>query len=135
MRCVLGNSVRKGKSGPPEGGRYGRRLEEAAADAIRQIGQIDDREKVDGLEFAVDGRWAANAAGDFKVSAEEARRAGGLDGSAGGLAGLAGLRICAKRCGDEVLVLQRIVDGDAVVFVLGSDGAAAYKVGDSLRVA
>jgi hypothetical protein len=45
------------------------------------------------------------------------------------------LRICAKRCGDEVLVLQRIVDGDAVVFVLGSDGAAAYKVGDSLRVA
>ena len=51
------------------------RLEEAGADAVGEFGQIHKREEIDGLEFAVDGWRTADAAGNFEIGAEEARRA------------------------------------------------------------
>src|ERR1700739_4817820 len=40
-------------------------LEEAGADAVGEACQIDERQEVNGLEFAVDGRRATDAAGNL----------------------------------------------------------------------
>jgi hypothetical protein len=104
-------------------------LEEAGADTVWEIGQIDEGEEVDGLEFAVDGGRAADAAGDFEVGTEEPGRAqASRDGNAGGMAGVAGLRKSAQGRMDEVPVHEGPVHGHAVVFILGGDGAAADEV-------
>src|ERR1700757_4369585 len=101
-------------------------LEEAGADAVWEIGQIDEGKEVDGIEFAVDGGRAADAAGDFEVGAEEPGRAqASRDGNAGGMAGVAGLRKSAQGRMDEVPVHEGPIHGHAVVFILGGDGAAA----------
>jgi hypothetical protein len=41
---------------------FGKRLEEAAADAIGQFSEINDGEEIDGFEFAIDGGRSADAA-------------------------------------------------------------------------
>ena len=41
--------------------------------------KIDQREEINGLEFAVDGGRAAQTRGNIEVSAEEARRPGRID--------------------------------------------------------
>jgi hypothetical protein len=39
--------------------------------------EIDEGEEIDGAELGIDGGWAAEAAGDFKVGAKETGCAGG----------------------------------------------------------
>ena len=100
-------------------------LEEAGSNAVWKIGQVDEREEVDGFEFAVDSRGAANAARNFKIRAEQTRRTIGF-----GLSGVAraihpGLRHGAQRRHDEIFSFEGFIHGQAVVFVLRGNGTAA----------
>ena len=105
-----------------------RQLEEAGADAVWEMGQIDEREEVDGFEFAVDGGWAADAGGDIEIGAEEPRWTRDFDGRAGGSAAATGLRHGAKARFDEVFGLQGVVHGGAEIFVLRRDGIATEEI-------
>ena len=103
-------------------------MEEAGADAVWDMGQIDEGQEIDGFEFAVDGWGTADLCGNIEIGAEEARRARGLDEGAGGIAAAIGLRHGAEARLDEMLVFEGLVHGDAVVFVLGRDGVAAKEI-------
>lgn len=105
-----------------------RGLEEAGADAVRKVAEIDQREEVDGLEFPIDGRRTADPPGDIQIGAEQARRALYFDGLPGGLAGVSRLRLGAKGRLDEMIFLKRLVHRGTVVFVLGRDRAATDEV-------
>src|SRR6516225_621675 len=66
--------------------------EEAGANPVRKVSQIDEGEKVDSFEFAINRGWATNAAGNLKVRPEKTRRASGINGSAVGPAIVTRLR-------------------------------------------
>jgi len=52
------------------GERCGLLLEEAGAKAAGNGLQVEQGEEIDGAEFAVDSRWAAEARGEVKVGAK-----------------------------------------------------------------
>ena len=115
---------RKSGGEPP----HSKELEEAGADAVWEMGQVDQREEIDSFEFAIDGRGAANAGGDIEIGAEEARWARGFDGRAGGMAAAIGLGHGAEAGFNEVFAFESLVHGDAVVFILRGDGIAAEEI-------
>ena len=51
------------------------RLEETDANAIGNVMQIHERQEIDGLEFAVDGRRAADFSGNIQIGAKQSWRA------------------------------------------------------------
>jgi hypothetical protein len=55
-------------------------LEEAGADAVGEMPEVDQGEEIDGLEFAVDGGRTADASGNVEVGAEKARGTRDFDG-------------------------------------------------------
>ena len=69
MPCTAPSFRRAGRSGCVSGS------EEAGAEAVGDIFQVDEGEEIDGAEVAVDGGRAAEAGGDVEVGAEEAGRA------------------------------------------------------------
>src|SRR5271169_3290751 len=92
--------------------------EEACENSVGQVRQVHESQKIDGLEFAVDGWRPADAARDVQIGAEEPWWARGLDGHSVGLAGIAGLRQRAQSGLHKVTVLQRVVHRHAEVLVL-----------------
>lgn len=103
-------------------------LEEAGADAVGEMGQVDQGEEVDGLELAVDGGRAANAGGDIEIGAEESRGTRDFDEGSRGSAAATRLRQGAEARFDEVFGLQGFVHGGAEVFVLRRDGIATEQI-------
>lgn len=103
-------------------------LEEAGADAVWKIAEIDQHEEVDGLEFPIDGRRTANPPGDIQIGAEQARRPLHFDGLPGGRAGVSRLRLGAKSRLDEMIFLKRLVHRGTVVFILRRDRTATDEV-------
>lgn len=103
-------------------------LEEAGAETVGDAVEIDESEEVDRAEFGVDGGWAAEAAGDIEVGAEEARSARERGEFAGLLATRGGVRF-GSQCGvDQIFVAKRVVEGHAFVLVLRGEGAAADEI-------
>ena len=57
-------------------------LEETSAHAIGDAVKVQKRKEINGLKFAIDGRWTAQTGGDIEVSSKKARRLGRTDGCA-----------------------------------------------------
>jgi hypothetical protein len=104
------------------------RSEEAHSDAIGQLSQIHQGQKIDGLEFAVDGGRAANARGNFQVGAEESRWPRRRNARTARLAAAAFHWMSPQRGLDEIFFLQRLIERHALIFVLRGEGTAANQV-------
>jgi hypothetical protein len=102
--------------------------EETHSDAIGKLSQIHQGQKINGLEFAVDGGRAANARGNFQIGAKEAWRARRRDARTIGLA-LAPLDWMGPQRGlDEIFFLQLFIERQALIFIPRGEGTAANQV-------
>ena len=105
-----------------------RGLEKAGADAVGNAVKVEESEKVDGLEFAVNRGRAAEASRNLEIRAEQPWRRRDLHWWAIWMALMAGLRFRLERRLGEIFFLEDFVKGRAFRFVLGGQRAAADEV-------
>jgi hypothetical protein len=90
--------------------------------------EVDEGEEIDGAEFGVDGGRTAEAAGDIKVGAEEARSARRRGEFAGLYAARGGMRLGPQSGFDQVFIAKSVVERHALVLVLRREGTAADEI-------